>query len=134
MKTRTLKLAGIITMCLVMVMTLVGCNYSKSYAEKINKAYDEGKPYTAEEVEKKMGEPTTDLDIMKMWVKGYTEEELDALTEEELKSKKFKIMTVIFLNEKAVAAIYLSGTMDEIEEDLQEWEKANMDKLAGLFS
>lgn len=134
MKTRTLKLAGIITVCLLMVMTLVSCKYSKSYADKINKAYEDGKPYTAEQVENKMGTPTMDLSGVKTWVKGYTGEEFMNLSEEDLKTKKFKVMTVYFFNNKAVAALYLSGNEEEINEQTEKWKSDMRKKLDGLFS
>lgn len=115
-----------------MVMTLVGCKYSKSYADKINKAYEKGEPYTVEQVEKKMGEPTDDSKVIKTWIKGYTEDEFEKLMElsgDELKTKEFKVMSVCFINDKAVSAIYVSGTYEEIGEEVAEWTKELLEKF-----
>ena len=50
------------------IFTLVSCNISESYAEKINKAADAGEHYTYEEVLEDLGEDAVDITVVKTGV------------------------------------------------------------------
>lgn len=123
MKTKTLKLTGIISLCLLMVLTLTGCKVTEKNAEKIQKAADNKEPYTIAEVEKMLGEPVLKLDVVgnggAIWVKGYKEADSEKLQKDIEDGKTLKGIVTVYLGGKCVAASYEEIDAEEINKLLK---------------
>lgn len=129
-----IKLTSVITVCLLMVMTLVGCKYSKSYVNKINKAADKGDYYQVSEMIDKLGEPVSNEDDSDfttiIWCKGYTaqeyQEELDKVQNDKEYSKKTgeivkEIIIVGAIDNNVIIASYFKGDRDTVTAQLGKW-------------
>ncbi|MBR5139561.1 MAG: hypothetical protein IKV16_00765 [Clostridia bacterium] len=99
------------------IFTLVSCNISESYAEKINKAADAGEHYTYEEVLEDLGEDAVDITVVKtgviVAVKGCS-------SLEDIKAKldagdEVKGIVVTVALGKATGAKYKSITADDLK-------------------
>ena len=105
---------------LVLVFSLVGCGVNQKYADKIDEAAKNGEHLTYEEVTKKLGDATVKGGAS-VSVVGYTGTDIwydgcDSLEEAREKyeaGKTVKMITVIFLNGKAVDAEYSEWVKEE---------------------
>ncbi|MDE5565971.1 MAG: hypothetical protein K2I77_03185 [Anaeroplasmataceae bacterium] len=112
-----------IAFAFVMLLVLVSCkggNISKSYADKINKAAEEGNYITLEEVEKALGD-YAQVSVVAGYgtvsaVKGYKASEDEKFMSDLLKKpdKKISIITITIADGNATAAVFKSGTILEL--------------------
>ena len=117
-----------IVFAFVMLLVLVSCkggNISKSYADKINKAAEEGNYITLEEVEKALGDyaqvsvTTTGYGTVSA-VKGYKASEEEKFMSDFLKKpdKKISVITITIVDGNATSAVFKSGTILELAFDM----------------
>lgn len=105
---RTFKLSSLLVVCLMALLILAGCGgYKEKYANKINEAAENGEHMTYAKIEKKLGDPVTDLRYngtgVCIWAKGMDKEEYEAA----LKNGDDVItITVTFASGKAQKAVY----------------------------
>ncbi|MBR6071255.1 MAG: hypothetical protein IKP77_00300 [Acholeplasmatales bacterium] len=104
----------------VALITLASCSkVSQSYADKINKAAENGENYTVETVRSDLGDEAIEVLVLNTGViaavKGYNKdnykEKLDAADE----NTKFEFIVITFVAGKATAAAYNSGTAAQVK-------------------
>ena len=107
-----------IALCFVTVITLASCSkVSKSYADKINNAYQAGNALTYEDVVNELGDECIDSTIAKNGlltaVKGLTKENYKEKLNAASSDTKFEFITITVVQGKCTYAHYASGTANE---------------------
>lgn len=103
-------------LAVITCLTMVGCKITQTYADKINKAYQERTPYTYNDVMLKLGD-TFDKEIdgtpsiatgNASWYEGYgsSDSERSRFIKDNTSGKKIKAICVEFKNGYAVKAEY----------------------------
>lgn len=114
------KILSAFLVCVLLVGTvfaLASCNISESYAEKINKAFDKGEPYTYEKVKKDLGEDAVDLTFLESGVIIAVKDcdSLDDIEDRLEEGKKVQGIVVTVAGGKAIAAKYGEITEDDLK-------------------
>ena len=113
------KIISMVLVCVLLVSSvfaLASCgNISESYAKKINKAAEDDKHYTYDQVIKDLGEDAIDITVLKSGViiaiKGVSS--LDELEDKLDEGKTLKGIVVTVLAGKATKAAYKEITEDD---------------------
>ena len=108
-----------IALCFVTVITLASCSkVSKSYADKINKAHENGNDLTYEDVVKDLGDECIDCTTVKngmlVAIKGYTKDNYKEKLNAANGDTKFEFITITVVLGKCSYAYYASGTANEV--------------------
>lgn len=104
----------------VALITLASCSkVSQSYADKINKAAENGENYTVETVRSDLGNEAIEVLVLNTGViaavKGYNKDNYKEKLDSADENTKFDFIVITFLAGKATAAAYGSGTAAEVK-------------------
>ena len=116
------KIISLVLVAVLMVLALASCsNISQSYADKINKAAENDKHYTYEDVKKDLGEDVVDITVTVIGstngtliaVKGC--DSVEDIHEKIDNDETVKGIVVVILNSKATSASYKELTKDDLK-------------------
>ena len=115
---KTIKIIAVAMVAVMLCMALVSCsNISESYANKINKAADNDKHYTLEEVRKDLGDDAVEVIVLGtgavIAVKGC--DSLDDIEDQIEDGKTVRGIIVTFVAGKATKAKYSEITEDDLK-------------------
>ena|SRR5574344_2971258 len=101
---KTLKFTGIFALIFLCLTMLISCgSVSQKYADKVNKAVEDEKTLTVEQVRKDLGTETSGLLVAGAGV----------LVWQTTKDKTTKTLSITFLKNAATKAVYLETTTSE---------------------
>lgn len=115
---------AMITMAFIMCLTLMGCKITQNYANKINAAYRDSRPYTYNDVILHLGDtfdrsnlegtPST-ITGTASWYQGYGNSDSDKqkFIKDNSNGKKIKAICIQFNNGYAIKAEYFVVNEDE---------------------
>lgn len=114
---------SVILLSITMCITLCSCKVSKKFADKINNAYKNNRPYTYNDVMLKLGE-TFDKDLegtpstmtgVASWYQGYGSKDSDRqkFIKDNSSGKKIKAICIEFSNGYAIRAEYFEVNNDK---------------------